>query len=573
MSDLRKYVAGKKYTLAGSGITAIATSMVVNDFVKLDGTTITMTDIGTLGFGTIEPGTARADFITFTGITQNGDGTATITGITRTKGYAPYDTTTGQQHSGSTVFILSNTPGFYDGFTNKKDDETIDGVWDFTASPTVPTPNTATQAAPKGYIDGIAIAGSPDATTTTKGIGRVSVAPVAPTIPIFVGDNDGRVPTQAENDGLASVTTPSSTNQFITRKDFQKNAERYAITTGSSNAYVAGFTPAITALVDGMIFNLKSNFANTATATLNIDTLGAKTLKKYADSALANLAANDILSAQDFTVMYQSSSDTFILQSPGATALNTIPYAQQRINISTGVTNGVRGTATAPVTGFGPGVSMYLSSGDAANPLIRAFRMDALTGLIYPYSAGASLVVGNNTGSVVYKAVLGSYVYFSQNENGTGVWKLSRFDADTLANGVVMTISGGGPAASVCPIASDATYLYIYTSGNTLKRYTVSGTTATFDSNVTFTSIDAAAPMWTNGTNLYQCGSTSIGAIGKWPIAGGAKTSVTIPDFQGLTAGYDFGLIGLVGGTKQARIMSQNDGTAYSVYFNPITAV
>lgn len=68
----------------------------------------------------------------------------------------------------------------------------------------------------KNYIDGIAIAGSPTATTLIKGIGKVSVAPVSSTNPIFVGDNDPRVPTQAENDALAGTGTPSSSNKYVT---------------------------------------------------------------------------------------------------------------------------------------------------------------------------------------------------------------------------------------------------------------------------------------------------------------------------------------------------------------------
>jgi microcystin-dependent protein len=58
----------------------------------------------------------------------------------------------------------------------------------------------------KVYADALAIAGSPDSSTSTKGIGRVSVAPAVPTTPIFVGDNDPRVPSQEENDFLGVLS-------------------------------------------------------------------------------------------------------------------------------------------------------------------------------------------------------------------------------------------------------------------------------------------------------------------------------------------------------------------------------
>jgi hypothetical protein len=78
------------------------------------------------------------------------------------------------------------------------------------------SPSTSLEAASKGYADGLAIAGSPDSSTSVKGIGRVSVAPASPTTPIFVGDNDPRVPTQAENDALAGTGTPSGSNKYVT---------------------------------------------------------------------------------------------------------------------------------------------------------------------------------------------------------------------------------------------------------------------------------------------------------------------------------------------------------------------
>lgn len=56
------------------------------------------------------------------------------------------------------------------------------------------TISTANQFATKAYVDGVSIAGAADATTTTKGITKMSVAPVSATEPIAVGDNDPRVP-------------------------------------------------------------------------------------------------------------------------------------------------------------------------------------------------------------------------------------------------------------------------------------------------------------------------------------------------------------------------------------------
>lgn len=90
----------------------------------------------------------------------------------------------------------------------------------FTGDVTVPTPTNGTDAVTKDYADGLAIAGAPDATTSTKGITKMSVAPVSAASPIAVGDNDGRVPTQGENDALVGTSgTPSTSNKFVTNDD------------------------------------------------------------------------------------------------------------------------------------------------------------------------------------------------------------------------------------------------------------------------------------------------------------------------------------------------------------------
>ncbi len=66
---------------------------------------------------------------------------------------------------------------------------------------------------------------APDASTTVKGVTKMSVAPASASSPISVGDNDPRVPTQDENDALTGTSgTPSSTNKFVTNDDVSSAA-------------------------------------------------------------------------------------------------------------------------------------------------------------------------------------------------------------------------------------------------------------------------------------------------------------------------------------------------------------
>lgn len=208
-----------------------ATSIVLTEMLQIDGETeVTMADFGSKGFATLEPGNGtQEEQISFTGIVQNSNGTATLTGVSNVLMAAPYTETSGTEmsHAGGVYLVISNTSGFYNRFANKDDDETIAGKWTFpndTNTPVLGTvyaaPTTDLQVASKKYVDDVAIAGAPDATDTVKGITKLSVAAASPTDPIAAGTNDPRIPTQDENDALAGTSgTPSSTNKYVTAAD------------------------------------------------------------------------------------------------------------------------------------------------------------------------------------------------------------------------------------------------------------------------------------------------------------------------------------------------------------------
>lgn len=177
-------VGGKLYYLSGSGVSSSATTMTVTSFQVAGGSfPLTMSDFGAMGCGTIEPGhTTRQEFISFTGLTQNSDGTATLSGITRgLSPVSPYTASTTQRkaHSGGSTFVLSNSPPcFYEGYANLTQDEAVTGTWNYNSHlPTSSlTPTVANQLATKAYIDGVAIAGAPIADNLTLGIVRLATA-------------------------------------------------------------------------------------------------------------------------------------------------------------------------------------------------------------------------------------------------------------------------------------------------------------------------------------------------------------------------------------------------------------
>jgi hypothetical protein len=90
---------------------------------------------------------------------------------------------------------------------------------------------------------------------------------------------------------------------------------RYA-STGSSNAYVLTYDVALGSYVTGERYSFRANFENTGSATLNISSLGAKTIKKITSAGATALASGDIKSGQPVTVEYDGTD--MILCTPTA---------------------------------------------------------------------------------------------------------------------------------------------------------------------------------------------------------------------------------------------------------------
>lgn len=148
----------------------------------------------------------------------------------------------------------------------KKMLDLLDGTTDLNAS--VPlkydgsaTISNANHLATKAYVDWVAIAGGADASTTVKGITKLSVAPASASNPIAVGDNDGRVPTQDENDALAGTSgTPSSSNKYVTADDVAENTASKIVRRKSDSNITVPTTP--TAGTDASSKNYTDTFLN-----------------------------------------------------------------------------------------------------------------------------------------------------------------------------------------------------------------------------------------------------------------------------------------------------------------------
>lgn len=152
----------QKFKLSGNGVGSSDTSIVLQTFDFPDGTNITTSDFGSIAYMTLEPGTSREEQISFTGVTQNADNTATLTGVTRGLSFDESKTETSalkQAHAGGTIAVLSNTSAFYSELAIKQNDETVSGAWTFSTFPQKSgstTPTSAAELATKAYVDATA---------------------------------------------------------------------------------------------------------------------------------------------------------------------------------------------------------------------------------------------------------------------------------------------------------------------------------------------------------------------------------------------------------------------------------
>lgn len=165
------------YTLQSS-VSSTQTTITLSSFkVPVSGEDVTMALMNTtIAYGTIAPRTSQSEFISFTGITQNADGTATLTGVTRglDRTY-PYTTDNDFKlpHAGNSKFILSDAPQVFNKYSVIENDETITGIKTFSQTPvsTAGLPVNSNQLATKQYVDNTA--------TGTTSINRTVVSGTA----------------------------------------------------------------------------------------------------------------------------------------------------------------------------------------------------------------------------------------------------------------------------------------------------------------------------------------------------------------------------------------------------------
>lgn len=304
-----KPVQAKATSLYGSGAVLGATSITLTDLVDVYGNTLATADFGTKIFGTLEPGTDNEEPITATGVTANADGTYTLTGVKSVLAKSPFTETSGllRQHSGGVRFVISNTAAFYDELLIAGGDETITGVYTFDADAPPRMDGTVTYGAgsekylvTKEQLDSVVAAGAPDASTTAKGLVEEATAAQ-----------------MAAGTAAGETAARLFSNPATLAAQIQSGTWLYGVEdgTGADDTYTVALTPALTAYTAGQSFRIKFTVANTGAATVNLDGLGAKAIKKFTNAgAYVDLETNDIRANQTVELYYDGTN--MVLETP-----------------------------------------------------------------------------------------------------------------------------------------------------------------------------------------------------------------------------------------------------------------
>ncbi len=292
----------------------------------------------------------------------------------------------------------------------------LDGTTDFNASVPLKYDGTATinndnMFATKAYVDGVAVSGAPNASTTVKGI--VEEATLA------------EVMARTATGGTAArlYVNPANLNSVLMHD--------YAASAAGSDTYAITLSPVPAAYVTGDIYVFKADVANTGAATLNVNALGAKTIKRLNGDALID---GDILASATVIVTYNG-TDMLLLTSDAATRAG-IQNSSYKYAASAAGSDTYAVTLSPAPLAYAAGQEFSFKA-DVGNTGAATLNVNAL---------GAKTIKKNVTEDLATGDIIANQIV-TVRYDGTNMQMLagvsgSRFSAGEDLTGVVITSSG-----------------------------------------------------------------------------------------------------------------------------------
>lgn len=234
------------------------------------------------------------------------------------------------------------------------------------------------------------------------------------------------------------------TSVYLTRATDQAGTDRYCRSTTGNDTYVCSVTPALTAYTRGMIVSLDPDTANTLTASININSLGAVQILTRDGSALAT---GDIVANRGASLYYNGTTFSLMGSSAvtcGVTAGTGVTIVACEVAIDTAVTQTRLGNQA--------GTSVYARSTTGNDTYIAA-----LTPTLTAYTRGGCLTLDADTGNTLTATINVDALGVKSILNRTGA---ALATGDITANkpiqicydGTQYIIQGDGGGASASPV-------------------------------------------------------------------------------------------------------------------------
>jgi hypothetical protein len=514
------------------------------------------TYFGAKSYGVISPGKDREEHFTFTGISAG-----VLTGVSHITMVAPYTETSGlnEAHSaGEVIVLMTNAPGFYNDFANKQNDETIAATWTF---PETTLPRSSASHSyiageeefftTKRYVDGVALSGAPDASTTQKGVAEEATA-----ADLTAGT--------AAGSAARLFTNPSTLAAHI-----QSGAWLSGSTAGTADAITATLTPTLTALTHNMMIALHITTANNAGCTLNVDGLGAKAVYKYAGGTAVAVEANDMKAAYHHVFLYDSDTTVWLLVNPVNGVLTAAAQTEvQNFFGATDITGAEAETLSSGATSnadtlhthssllgsffFAPVINSASTAGVIRSTGFSDASEDVLAVGFSQTTTDIANIIGirfsEDIGAAPYVATVTSSTLPSSSSQSTtdvllidtDVWASEATGTEIRKAGSAVSFSGTARYGCLGHDATNASLLVMYSTTKIAKFSGIAGTTLTnLSDDVTLdTAVTQTGFVFDDTNNQYVCLDTTANLLRKFDSAG---TTIS-------TASYtvnDAGVVGL----------------------------
>lgn len=236
------------------------------------------------------------------------------------------------------------------------------------------------------------------------------------------------------------------------RKDTLINAGDYNTSGGSANAFTLTLDAQITAYVTGMVVKFKANFDITGACTINVNSIGAKTIKKKVSF---DLVAGDIKSGELVSLEYDGTN--FQILSNGISRLKfggdgsdgalTISGGTTTINLG-GVKQLIKNYSSISITGTGQ-LAFSNPHADGTEIILKCLGDVTLTSSATPNIEASGL--GSTKGVVGTPGTNGNFILDSSNHFGTNAVIAGAGTGNPGAGG------GGGGSLVVGSDGSNAT--------------------------------------------------------------------------------------------------------------------